>query len=138
LQALNWAVENDSYIVEDEFRFDASPPSSLAGLDRSDRVIYVGIFSKTLVPALRLGYLIAPEHLVERLIDLKWWTDRGGPAIDQMTLVDWMDSGFLIGTSTGCAKYMPSGRQWSMSLNRFLEIEVLPEFGPAGAGIFRG
>ena len=99
LQALKWAVENDSYIVEDdydsEFRFDASPPSSLAGLDRSDRVIYVGTFSKTLVPALRLGYLIAPEHLVERLIDLKWWTDRGGPAIDQLALVDWMDSGFF-------------------------------------------
>ncbi len=99
LQLLEWATQNDSFIIEDdydsEFRYDAMSPSALAGIDRSDRVIYVGTFSKTLCPALRLGYLIAPEPLVDMLIEFKWWTDRGGPVIDQLALTEWLDSGFF-------------------------------------------
>ena len=61
------ARPNDSLIVEDdydsEFRFDAPPLPSMAGLDETGHVAYIGTFSKVLAPALRVGYLVAPEPL---------------------------------------------------------------------------
>ena len=68
---LKWAEAHDSLIIEDdydhEFRFDASPLPALASLDKHGRVVYLGTFSKILSPALRLGYLIAPSPLRQRL-----------------------------------------------------------------------
>jgi len=76
---LAWAEANDSLIVEDdydsEFRFDATPLPSLAGLDTGGRVVYIGTFSKVLSPALRVGYLVAPPALHERVVALKRLTD---------------------------------------------------------------
>ena len=64
---IEWARANDSLIVEDdydsEFRFDAPPLPALAGIDESGRVAYIGTFSKVLSPALRVGYLVAPQPL---------------------------------------------------------------------------
>ena len=68
---LQWAEAYDSLIIEDdydhEFRFDASPLPALASLDNHGRVVYLGTFSKILSPALRLGYLVAPLPLRQRL-----------------------------------------------------------------------
>ncbi|ACI58110.1 transcriptional regulator with HTH domain and aminotransferase domain [Rhizobium leguminosarum bv. trifolii WSM597] len=97
LALLDWAAKNNAYIVEDdydsEFRYDGMPPTALAAMDRANCTIYVGTFSKMLCPALRLGYLIAPEPLIDRLLETKWWTDRGGPVIDQLALTHWLESG---------------------------------------------
>src|SRR5436190_1281103 len=61
---LGWAERNNAAIVEDdydsEFRFEARPIEPLKTLDNSGRVIYVGSFSKTMLPTLRLGFLVAP------------------------------------------------------------------------------
>ena len=74
---LSWAETNDSLIIEDdydsEFRFDAAPLPALASLDKAGRVAYIGTFSKVLTPALRVGYLVAPPLLherVEQLVDM--------------------------------------------------------------------
>jgi GntR family transcriptional regulator / MocR family aminotransferase len=65
---LNWATRNGSWIVEDdydnEFRFGVRSIASLQGLDKDERVIYVGTFSKVLFPSLRIGYLIIPDDLI--------------------------------------------------------------------------
>lgn len=75
IQLIQFARTADCYIVEDdydsEFRYQGPPIHSLQGLD-SDRVIYIGTFSKILSPALRLGYLILPPALTNRFRDLKW------------------------------------------------------------------
>jgi GntR family transcriptional regulator/MocR family aminotransferase len=67
---LRWAADNDAVVIEDdydaEFRYDRRPIGALAGLD-PDRVIYLGSVSKTLAPALRLGWLVAPRALRESL-----------------------------------------------------------------------
>lgn len=67
LELLRWARQSRAWIVEDdydsEFRYGARPAPSLHGLDPDGRVIYVGSFSKTLFPALRLGYVIVPRDL---------------------------------------------------------------------------
>ena len=68
LALLDWARQNGTWIVEDdydsEFRYHGRPLPALKSLDQSDRVLYVGTFSKVLFPALRLGYLVIPESLI--------------------------------------------------------------------------
>lgn len=69
LHWLNWARQHNSWLVEDdydsEFYYDERPMPAMQGLDRDDRVIYVGTFSKSLFPSLRLAWMILPPELVE-------------------------------------------------------------------------
>ncbi len=97
LELLRWAERHDAMILEDdydsEFRFDQAPPVALAALDNSEHVAYLGSFSKTLFPGLRLGYGIVPERLVERVLELKWFSDRCTPVLEQLALADWLETG---------------------------------------------
>lgn len=87
---LDWASRHDAWILEDdydgEFRYDVRPIAALKSLDRGERVIYVGSFSKVMFPALRLGYLVVPPSLRDALRATKWLCDRGCPAIEQHAL----------------------------------------------------
>lgn len=71
LALLAWAAQSGGWIVEDdyygEFQFRGQPVSALKSLDQADRVLYVGTFSKVLMPSLRLGYIVAPAALAPRL-----------------------------------------------------------------------
>lgn len=75
MELLNWAKENNSWIIEDdydsEYHYHRRPLASLQGLDQGERVIYLGSFSKTLFPALRLGYLVLPESLFDKFCHAK-------------------------------------------------------------------
>jgi GntR family transcriptional regulator/MocR family aminotransferase len=80
LALLTWAETNESLIVEDdydsEFRFDTTPLPALASLDSAGRVAYIGTFSKVLTPALRVGYLVAPPLLRQRIEQLQYLADE--------------------------------------------------------------
>ena len=69
LDLLAWAAQSGGYVVEDdydgEYRFQGRPPPALMSLDRHQRVIYLGSFSRVMFPALRLGFLALPEPLAE-------------------------------------------------------------------------
>jgi GntR family transcriptional regulator/MocR family aminotransferase len=67
----------------------------LATLDKAGRVIYCGTFSKTLAPALRLGFAVVPAPLVAAFVRLRTLSDRGSDAIGQATLADFMQQGLL-------------------------------------------
>lgn len=72
-ELLNWAAEEPGrYIIEDdfdcEFRMQGKPIPSIQSRDRSHRVIYMNTFSKTMVPSLRIGYMVLPEKLMEKYI----------------------------------------------------------------------
>jgi GntR family transcriptional regulator/MocR family aminotransferase len=62
---IEWAERHDAAIVEDdydgEFRFRRRPTEAIQTLDRSGRVVYVGTFSKSLSPALRIGFMVTPR-----------------------------------------------------------------------------
>ena len=93
---LAWAAKRDAWIIEDdydaEFRYDREPLGALQGL-APDRVVYVGTGSKILSPALRLGWLMAPEKVASEVAALKAFADGGSPTIDQLVLADFLDSG---------------------------------------------
>lgn len=97
LQLLDWAEHTGAWIVEDdydsEYRYGSMPIASLQGLDRSARVIYVGTFSKTLFPALRVGYLVIPQDLVARFAAVRNAMDLGPPHLYQAVLTDFLNEG---------------------------------------------
>jgi GntR family transcriptional regulator/MocR family aminotransferase len=99
LELIAWATRNDAFIIEDdydsEFAFNGRPGVPLAKLDRSGRVIYTGTFSKTLAPSLRLGFMVAPDELIGKIRDLKWWADHGGASLSQNALAYWIDEGMF-------------------------------------------
>ena len=91
-----WANERDAIIVEDdydaEFRYDRDPIGALQGL-APDRVALLGTVSKSLAPALRLGWIIGPPALLEPLTDEKLLSDRGSPTLEQLALAALIRSG---------------------------------------------
>ena len=93
---LAWAKESDGLIVEDdydaEYRYDRPPLGALQGL-APDRVLYMGTVSKTLAPALRLGWMVAPAQVFGRLVEQKALADHGSPTIDQLALARLLESG---------------------------------------------
>ncbi len=97
LALLQWANRTGAWIVEDdydsEYRYAGRPLTALQGLDPAGRVLYIGTFNKTLFPALRIGYLVAPENLVEWLLPMRGVGGQHTPTLDQMTLADFMVEG---------------------------------------------
>lgn len=96
LALLDWAADAGAWIIEDdydsEFRFAGLPLTALAGLG-GERTLYVGTFSKTLFPGLRLGYLAVPPAAVPRLAAARAAVDRFPPAFMQDAVADFMAEG---------------------------------------------
>src|SRR5438105_6778012 len=97
---LDFARARNAFIFEDdfygEFRFTGSPLPCLQGIDSSGRVIYGGLLSKILFPSLRLGYVVAPEPLVDSLVKTRSTMDQHSSAIDQATLARFITEGFFL------------------------------------------
>ena len=95
-QLLAWARRRDALVIEDdydaEFRYDREPVRALQGLD-PDRVAYLGTTSKTLAPALRLGWLVVPDRLVCDTAEVKHLLDVSSPPIDQRALAHFIQTG---------------------------------------------
>ena len=93
---LQWLRSRDAIALEDdydsEFRYDRSPVGALQGLE-PDRVLYAGTSSKTLAPALRLGWLVVPPRLIEQIRLQQSQLDLGCSRIDQHVLAEFIRSG---------------------------------------------
>ncbi len=97
---LDFARTHNAFVFEDdydaEFRFTGPPLPSVQGIDHSGRVIYAGTMSKILCPSLRLGYIVAPEPLVDSLIKIRSAMDQHSSPIDQATLARFITEGFFL------------------------------------------
>lgn len=134
---IDFARQNDAYVFEDdhnsEFRFTGPPLPCLQGLDRAGRVIYAGTMSKILYPSLRLGYILAPEHLIEPMIKIRAVMDQHSPAIDQATLARFLTEGYFLSHIKRMRKLYSDRRdffieEFERSLGKYFELQI-PEAG---------
>ena len=94
---VEWADRVDGWIIEDdydsEFRYAGRALPTLFELDRKGRVIYLGTFSKTLFPALRMGFAILPQQLIEAFVSARTVVGRYSPILDQVLVARFMQQG---------------------------------------------
>ena len=97
---LDFARAQNAFVFEDdfyaEFRFASPPLPCLQGMDNFNRVIYAGTMSKVLYPSLRLGYVVAPEQLIDSLVKIRSTMDQHSSPIDQATLARFINEGFFL------------------------------------------
>jgi GntR family transcriptional regulator/MocR family aminotransferase len=134
---IDFARGHDAYIFEDdhnsEFRYTGPPLPCLQGLDNAGRVIYAGTMSKILYPSLRLGYILAPEQLVEPMIKIRAVMDQHSPAIDQATLARFLAEGFFLSHIKRMRKLYSDRREFFIEqfndlLGKYFILEI-PEAG---------
>jgi GntR family transcriptional regulator/MocR family aminotransferase len=97
LALLDWARSNGSWVLEDdydsEYRYSSQPLTALQGLDSAGRVLYIGTFSKTLFPSLRLAYLVVPDPLIDSYLRVRRVGAQHAPTLDQAVLRDFIVDG---------------------------------------------
>lgn len=100
IQLLNWANEKDKrYIIEDdydsEFKYYGRPIPALQGLDSNGKVIYMGAFSKSLSPSVRISYMVLPEKLLNRYLEKLSFIICPVPSIEQKVLHRFIHDGYF-------------------------------------------
>jgi GntR family transcriptional regulator / MocR family aminotransferase len=99
LELLAWSERESVFILEDdydsEYRYTGRPIEALQALDSHGSVLYAGTFSKVMFPALRLGYLVVPQPLVQPVRTVKALLDTGSPSLPQLALVDFIRAGLF-------------------------------------------
>ena len=97
LELINWAAEKGKWVIEDdydsEFHYEGKPTACVQGLDKYQRTLYLGTFSKTLFPGLRMGYMVLPRELVKAFTYARSMLDGHTPQILQLTLARFMEDG---------------------------------------------
>jgi GntR family transcriptional regulator/MocR family aminotransferase len=135
---LEWARREDAVIVEDdydsEFRFADRPLEPLHSLDRGDRVLYVGSFSKTMLPMLRLGFLVAPPSLLRALVAAKRLADGQTDVTAQGAMARFMADGLFVRHVRRSTREYSARRASILSLLRRDFADRL-EVVPATAGL---
>ncbi len=128
LALLDWAARSGGWIVEDdyygEFQFRGQPVPALKSLDRNERVLYVGTFSKVLMPSLRLGYLVAPPDLVPALRRITGLLAPSQSLLMQMGVADFMGEGHF-------ARHIRRMRLLYRERRAALVAALAVRFGPA-------
>lgn len=127
IELLDWAERTGGWIVEDdhdsEFQYEGRPLAAIKSADDTGRVIYVGTFSRTMFPGLRLGYLVLPRNLVQPFIAARLSADVHRSTVDQVAMAEFMARG-------GFARHLRRLRKshWERQSDLISEIErMLPE-----------
>lgn len=140
LALLDWAERQDALVIEDdydsEFRFTGQPLPALMSLDRGQRTIYVGSFSKLLSPSLRLGYLVVPEGRVAALRAAIGPLGTQASLVPQPALAGFMESGaFSIHLRRMRRLYARRWRVLHDGLGAHLSDWLIPRLEPSGMHI---
>jgi GntR family transcriptional regulator/MocR family aminotransferase len=129
IELLKWANRKNAVIVEDdhdgEFSYEGRPLESLQGLDIEGRIVYVGTFSRTVFPALRIGYLIVPKSLTAAFTGAKWLNDLHSATLEQQTLAEFITTG-MYDRHLGRLRRRNSARRGALlqAIHRYLGTRV--------------
>ncbi|THU01951.1 PLP-dependent aminotransferase family protein [Lampropedia puyangensis] len=97
LAAIEWAQHNQGWIIEDdydsEFHYEGRPTACVQGLDTHQRTLYIGTFTKSLFPGLRIGYMVLPPPLVEPMTIARTLLDGHSAPMAQLTLARFIEAG---------------------------------------------
>lgn len=97
LALIEWAAGHQAWIIEDdydsEFHYAGKPTACVQGLDSHDRTIYIGTFTKSLFPGLRIGYVVLPPQLVKPMTVARTLLDGHSAPMAQLTLARFMEGG---------------------------------------------
>ncbi|MBS4023359.1 MAG: PLP-dependent aminotransferase family protein [Dethiobacter sp.] len=143
---LELAREYNFLLIEDnpygEIRFEGEPVQSIKSMDTEGRVIYLGSFSKTFIPGIRVGWLVADESLIQKIACAKQATDLCSNSLGQRMACRFADSGYIdhhVSTLSerykakrdlmlSCMdKYFPAGVTWTVPEGGFFIWVTLPE-----------
>ena len=133
LELLAWARDARSWVIEDdydsEFRYAGRPLASLQGIDRGERVIYLGTFSKVLFPGLRLGYAVVPYELLDAMTAARHLSDRHSPGLTESVVTEFIEQGhFGVHLRRMCAQYRVARdglvAAANAKLGAFLEVDA--------------
>ena len=99
-EILSWANKKGGrYVIEDDFdselRFEGKPIPPMQTLDSAGKVIYINTFSKTISPALRIGYMVLPEELADRYRNTLSFNSCTVSSFDQYALADFISRGYF-------------------------------------------
>jgi GntR family transcriptional regulator / MocR family aminotransferase len=126
LALLEIADRTDAIVLEDdydsEFRYEGRPIESLRGLDSTGRVVYAGTFSKSVLPGLRLGFLVLPPNYVEPFTAARRLWDSGTGMLEQLALAAFMESGAF-------ERHIRRARRVYRARRDALEAALLAAFG---------
>ncbi len=100
IQLLNWANENEGrYLIEDdydsEFKYSGKPVPALQGLDKNEKVIYMGSLSKSISPTLRVSYMVLPHHLMKKYQEKLSYILCPVPMMEQKALCLFIENGYF-------------------------------------------
>ena len=99
LAAIAWAQQEQAWIIEDdydsEFHYAGKPTACVQGLDPHERTIYIGTFTKSMFPGLRIGYMVLPPSLVSPMTVARTLLDGHSAPIPQLTLARFIEGGHL-------------------------------------------
>ncbi|MDP9588745.1 UNVERIFIED_ORG: GntR family transcriptional regulator/MocR family aminotransferase [Shinella zoogloeoides] len=97
LALIDWASKHQAWIIEDdydsEFHYAGKPTACMQGLDPHDRTVYIGTFTKSLFPGLRIGYVVLPPQLVKPMTVARTLLDGHSAPMPQLTLARFMEGG---------------------------------------------
>ena len=137
LKVIDWAHSNNVIIIEDdydsEFRYEGQPVASIHNMDNYGQTLYVGTFSKSLYPALRIGYIVAPPRLCEYIAAWKWNEDRHCSSYVQPVLAEFIRQGYFARHIKRMRNsYAEKRLQLKHSLNEYLGNQQTQSSAPAG------
>ncbi|MCD7828925.1 MAG: PLP-dependent aminotransferase family protein [Clostridiales bacterium] len=137
---LDWAAaQPDRYIIEDdydsEFRLSGRPIPALQGLDRSERVIYLNTFTKSLAPSMRISYMVLPAQLARRYQQEFFFYSSTVPSFEQYTLALFMDRGHLERHIWRTRKSYKARRDALLSAAKSEKLTDFADFSGGDAGL---
>ncbi len=137
LELTAWAAERQGWIIEDDydsqFHYEGLPTACVQGLDRYQRTLYLGTFSKSLYPGLRMGFMVLPPDLVKPMTYARSILDGHTPQLAQLTLARFMSDGHF-GSHIRAMRTLYGERRDAMAqaVRRHLSAIVTASLPPGG------